>query len=1107
MTDSCNKNSFPADGTSRDNRLPAGLKTNFVLIDERSKSDIYAFINAFGEYINYTRIDGSSTETWLNAFDASSISEDGNTEPHLALMDAFLDVFSTAQGDLNAFTSKHLEYFYETVLGFTPNAAVPDKANLLIELAKHVDKYSIKKGTTFKAGKQDNNDVLFQLTDEYSFSTAAVSNIKNIFVNSDDRTQIFASEIANSGDGIGGDLTNSDFSWDPFGSASRTAYKAGFAMASPILQMAEGTRTISAKFTFETAYTVNDIETNIPVNKSDFNIQITAEKAWLSLIDFTVTSDSRSVSFSITIAETDPAIVSYDAALHTGVVFNISTPILKILVADAAKDADGEYDLYKALRNAQITTLGLTVDVKGVKNLVVQNQLGKLDVTKPMELFGPLPKHGATFYIGSNEVFKNQLTSLKLNYNYANLPEGTIDTYYTNYINTTNKTTASFKTNISLLNKRVWYTADSDVSLFENHTSEYGFTYDLPLPSSFGYNYETDASDRYSIDSNRGYLKCVFSNGDFGFDEFSRAYAAGVIKGIHETDGSPAPDTFLPNPPFAPQIQDLSLDYSASVIYDFSTEAVTGTTTTSGATETAQKKAKDTGVCFTEDTSSPETLFAIAMTEVAMSAAVYYAEAATNALVFSCNESDTTGLNKYHQFLHTGPFGTAGKITTAFEGSPYIIPPFDNEGELYIGLEKLTTPQNLSLLIQVSEGSANPNLESAIVTWSYLVNNIWVAFEENEILRDRTNGLLTSGIITLVLPKEMGSSNTWLPADYAWIMASVKTNTAAISDIIDIKAQAAEAEFLIYSTTDKNGEEVNIQPTGIALAAGTISKLEKADSSIKKAQQPYASYGAIPEEEGEDFYLRIAERLRHKSRSISAWDYERMVLSKFPSVYKAKCIQHTLYNGTVAGYKSIAPGNTAVIVVPDVTISNAADPLKPGVSKNTLSEIQSWISKYNSPHAKLSVQNPIYEEIEMEFHVKLNSGFDAGIYLEKLQDDVKSFFAPWAYTESTEIQFGGRIEKSVVIYKLENLDYVDYVTCVKMRVHRPDGLESISTDDLEYAEAATAASIFTSYSSHKVENIDDILKATHTEECACTDCSDNIIKDNNVLTNSDCGCS
>ncbi len=1107
MTDSCNKNSFPANGTSRDNRLPAGLKTDFVLIDERSKSDIYAFINAFGELINYTRTDGSSSETWLNAFDATAVSEDGNTEPHLALLDAFLDVFSTAQGDLNTFTSKHLEYFYETVLGFTPNAAVPDKANLLIELAKHVDKYALEKGTTFKAGKQDKYDVLFQLTDEYSFSTAAIASIKNIFVNSEDRTQIFASEIANSGDGIGGDLTNSDSSWEPFGNAGRPVSKAGFAIASPILQMAEGTRTISAKFTFATAFTIEDAAANIPVNKSDFTVQISADKEWLSLSNFTVTADSTSISFVITVAETDPAIVAYDAALHTGVVFNISTPVLKILVADNAKNASGNYDLYKALRNAQISTLGLTVDVIGVKNLVVQNQLGKLDVTKPMELFGPLPKHGATFYIGSNEVFKNQLTSLKLNYNYANLPDGTLENYYANYIKTTNKTTTAFKTDISLLNKRVWYTADTDVSLFDNDDSDFGFTYDLPLPSGFGYNYETEASDRYSIDSNRGYLKCVFSAGDFGFDEFSRAYAAGVINGLNNTDSSKSADDFLPNPPFAPQIQDLSLDYSATVIYDFSTTPVSTTTTSTGTTETAEKKKKDEGVCFTEDNTAPEAVYAIAMTEVAMSTAVYYPSAASNALVFNCNETDTSGLNNYHKFIHSGPFGTAGKITTVFDGAPYIIPPFENEGELYIGIEKLTTPQNLSILFQVSEGSANPNLDSAAITWSYLTENNWVEFEENEILREKTNGLLTSGIVTLSLPKEMGSGNIWLPAAYAWIRASVKTNTGAISDIIDIKTQAAEAEFLIYTTTDKNGEEVSIQPTGTALASGTISKLENADSSVKKAEQPYASYGAIPEEEGEDFYLRIAERLRHKSRSISAWDYERMVLSKFPSVYKAKCIQHTLYNGTVAGYKSIAPGNTAVIVVPDVTISNAADPLKPGVSKNTLSEINTWISKYNSPHAKLSVQNPIYEEIEIELHVKLNSGYDAGIYLEKLQTDIKSFFAPWAFTESTEIQFGSRIEKSVVIYKLENLEYIDYVTCVKMRVHRPEGLESIATEDLEYAEAATAASIFTSFATHNVVNIDDILKATHTEECACTDCADNIIKDNNVVTNSDCGCS
>ena len=76
------------------------------------------------------------------------------------------------------------------------------------------------------------------------------------------------------------------------------------------------------------------------------------------------------------------------------------------------------------------------------------------------------------------------------------------------------------------------------------------------------------------------------------------------------------------------------------------------------------------------------------------------------------------------------------------------------------------------------------------------------------------------------------------------------------------------------------------------MPAGSISKLSTPVAQISKVQQPFASFDGKHQEIGKEFYTRVSERLRHKGRAINAWDYEHLVLDRFPSIYKVKCITH-----------------------------------------------------------------------------------------------------------------------------------------------------------------------------------------------------------------------
>lgn len=443
------------------------------------------------------------------------------------------------------------------------------------------------------------------------------------------------------------------------------------------------------------------------------------------------------------------------------------------------------------------------------------------------------------------------------------------------------------------------------------------------------------------------------------------------------------------------------------------------------------------------------------------------------------------------KFFHCGPFGSAQQNTTSggLQVKP-LLPTFSNKGELYLGFENCVPPQSVNLLFQLAEGSSNPEADTAVVEWSYLSNNQWVNFTDAQLQRENTNGLLKTGIVTLSLPSTANAGNTLMPADKIWVRLSVAANADAVCKIIQILPQAIQAEFYPH-----NG----LEATGETLAAKTISKLFTPNSSVKGVSQPYASFGGAAQESGSTFYVRVSERLRHKKRAITIWDYERLILQNFTGIHRVKAINHTYYSGADNGYKPLAPGYVTVVMVPDTYNQNALDPLKPKVSKSTLEDVKAYLATCTTPHAKIEVQNPIYEEVEVRLQVRFYDGEDVGICLDKLHEKITEFLAPWAYNSDAELLFGTTIHKSNLIYHIEQLEYVDFVQCVEMHIHAPAWLNVNANADTDTAEATTAASVFTSYATHTLTPLEG-------SGCFCSNCGSNLVYSPVFNELEECGC-
>ena len=208
------------------------------------------------------------------------------------------------------------------------------------------------------------------------------------------------------------------------------------------------------------------------------------------------------------------------------------------------------------------------------------------------------------------------------------------------------------------------------------------------------------------------------------------------------------------------------------------------------------------------------------------------------------------------------------------------------EGMLFIGIEKAKPLQMISMLFQFAEGSAaDEDNDPPEIHWSYLTNNEWRPMKAESIVLDGTVGFQTTGIIKIELPEDATANNTIITAGLHWLCASVSSNSNRIPMLIDIVTQAVLANF-----EDNNNVQSHFDN---ALAAGNISKLAVAVAQVGKVQQPFASFDGKHQEIGKEFYTRASERLRHKARAITPWDYEHLVLDRFPSIYKVKCISHT----------------------------------------------------------------------------------------------------------------------------------------------------------------------------------------------------------------------
>jgi hypothetical protein len=789
----------------------------------------------------------------------------------------------------------------------------------------------------------------------------------------DDKTiqTIYARPVANSADGHGAPFKTPTPKWYTFGKGVLADKKRsdtctviqelaeaeevinetqlGFAIASPQLVLQGGNRLISWKLDgFSEIFRDRELDIyNLDTAAKDLMIVLSGEEGWLSverqLEPYNFDSFRSSLndgvfpawittSFYYHEKETntlhvylpiaEKAVIPYDAKIHSGKTFITPWPVMQVLLGPDVKIDESKF---KALR---FNDLALSVRVgsknldsdslmaphfDGLKKLVLQNDDGMIAPGKPFDPFTAYPLPGKSFYVGSSEVFNKPLTELSVHIrhtmerNYPTSPPSDEEAadqrelYRTSILENKSWNELTYKS-------RLFSDATLSKDLFISRYPVYGNAKTDRKPISF-----FDKVDEKTV---KGFIQLQWSSRNdsdlkkmvaaadndqwqalamqYQIKEISLSYASELRHLDQETD------QFFHVYPFG-AIETYTIPYtsppSSSPPNNYFNNAK-GTALFSG-TVLPSFKTLDRlrgGLLVNAD-------------ERLLPHFTYKSVYAAQGNGMLLKQVKAQAGKAYVGSLKDGGMRILGGDTSGrtISGNQYS-GMIQEEGMLFIGLEKAKPLQTLSMLFQFAEGSAeDEDNDPPAINWSYLTNNEWRPMKGEDIISDSTYGFQTTGIMKINIPADATDNNTIVSSGLHWLCASVTRDANRVPMLIDVKTQAVTVTF-----KDNNNAAAHFDNP---LPAGSISKLSTAVAEVSKIEQPFYSFDGKHREAGKEFYQRVSERLRHKHRAITPWDYEHLVLDRFATVYKVKCISHTDINCLCRDTVSVSGGQDKIFTV------------------------------------------------------------------------------------------------------------------------------------------------------------------------------------------------
>jgi len=973
--------------------------------------------------------------------------DSGQHAPAIGLFMAFLRLYARAQNRLNGFTARHLDFYYRQVLQVEDRLQIPDSYYLILASRAGGEAVRVKKDAGFSAGKDEVlGEIIYRADEDLVVSEARVESIATLYLQRDKlispETELgLVTRIKSnlrrplSGGAIAANrerpaswpLFGAEFPWGEKGITADA--RIGFSVASEILLLERGARKIGISIELEPS-TRTGIDSEISnllasdsaqafnrrfsrlfarylltcrgclsaaqknaigakaqallestlarelgslldhdwqdlfykLFKRIFRLKLTAEDGWMEVEDYILLPLSeedgeRKSGFRIelNLGQEVAPITAYDDAVHDAQLAT-DLPVLQCLI-----NPQTNFYPYSIFQDLVISGLRIDVAVEGVNKLLAYNHNGQLDPSKPFQPFGPQPGGNSYLIVGNYELARKRLTGMRIRLEWAELPTATngFEAHYQGY--ETAYGNSLFKASFSALANGRWMPADPEArtafSLFDTapEGNRIAPTKLVDIPQ-LDYARPVDAhlavSDyRYDLSARNGFFRISLTGPD---SAFGHGLYPQLLTRVLSANAKRKKQQPIPNPPYTPTLNGISLAYTASVTIR-------------------------PGMPADQDDESADRIF------------------------------------------HMHPFGVETLFPSAVEKPGPLMPVYDYEGNLFIGLSGRNVSGPMSLLFNLAQDRVPATIsEVSSIVWFYLSANRWVKLSADQVLADSTHGFLSPGKISLDVPADITRGNSVMPAEYFWLRASIEWGAINFSSCYSLQTNAIKVSRELAQGSSPGGGEAATFPK-----PGNWSALRALDG-IGAIEQAYPAFGGRARETEDEFKMRVSERLRHKNRALSPRDFEQLILEAFPEVMKVKC-----FNGISSTEDAIRPGHVLIVVVPQAAQDLAASCRGEMLGSQLLDRIRNHVNRLCSPFATIEVRNPRYERVQVRCSVKFADAVSDGVNIKRLNQHICDYICPWKPSGYTA-RFGWGIRQQDIESSILGLDYVEMVTNFSM---------------------------------------------------------------------------
>jgi hypothetical protein len=944
----------------------------------------------------------------------------GEHDPAVSLLITFIQLFQKLQVRLNRFGEKHLDFYYHRVLRMQQQKQHEDSAYLVIRPAPGARQMVIEAGDQFIAGVDAHQqEILYYATENKTLNDAQVVAIHTLYFekkrhkNGELQAQTCHLQSINMLTDGSDEREHEKLPPHPLMGAPKPNEKIlatqdarfGFSIASKVLFMKEGERHVRVLLQYRSApeHTIEAClerlastlvpkaerqhGADIAIYMSDafvklmrgmFRISLTSNEGWYQVEEYRPEYNGLNAQIPSDCLSIEFTLPPSVAPIVAHQIDLHGNDCVSLLPLLRFEMTQNEFSYpYELLKNWILHDIQIDVTVQACRQLLLHNQIGQLSALAPFAPFGPLPSVGSYLIVGCEELLCKHLIDVELEIEWGSLPNNLGGLPAHYRAYQEPLKSSAIMGDSAVLVDGKWIKSNHPISLFEHVTDSYGSQSNQVANHSV-WSYRS-AVPFHKPEVNHLKQK---SRGEF-------AYTPSTTNGLFKMTLE-APSGAFGHQEY-PNLLSQILTYNSR-----------------------QKKP----FLMKELPNQPYT---------PQINSIFLNYRARTVINFDQGMNLDQGLDQ-EKLIHLHPMGSETIVPINFKNIPQI-PQYDASGNLFIGLKAQQLQGTLSLYFYLREDSLPmTKIHNTGLSWWYLTSNRWKRLSAAQILDDSTFGFMTSGIVQLNLPGDLDTNNSILPAGIFWLRVSAEQGMERFCSLYSIYAQAIRVRWAA-----DHGQKPHAN-----LPSMQINRSKRNIPGIASILQIRRSFDGKLAENALQFRTRASERLRHKNRALTASDYEMLILERFPEIYKVKCFANLCTAQEIK--KRIRPGHILIVPLPALHRGGHFNQ-KPTLSGHLIHEVEQYVRELAPPYATISVENPVYEEVQVRCHVKLKPGLQGGWYSEQINQALCDFLSPWN-VHGQNRHFGWNIRQHDIIAYLLDIDFIDEISGVSLLQISPVGNDS-----------------------------------------------------------------